>query len=731
MPLISKPNYNQIFASQAPDIDKPAVFNNYPEGWGSESRPNNGKPTIKGFNYLQQTSDLKDLWILQNGACLPYDESIEYAEGAPVLKDGVIQYKTANGFVNALKTHNSLDGRDADGSHPASAILDASGETQQRVNYNGGSKWHSRVGGYLKNERAVLTNGDVVISVIEGNTNNPNTDMTGWVVVTDQIVLNSISELSLSNSNFKSVLVRSYHADLNLGGGSFYWDETGNKNKHNGGTIIDPTKAFPTDWSNQSQLTTWFTANASGLGVWRKVLSKDPSVLDFGAVGDGATDDTKAIQAAVNSGLKKITVSEGVSTIYKLTDSIRISTAGLTLSWDSNLIKFKKFYSHLNSTPAGDGSLISVAAATVLLENVGLDGNANSYGGCGIVYESAALYYTYGCRITNPDIRNTKDSCVIFKGSRGAPDIVISGGTMFTWQDPAYSGASSCGYPAIRIVGELDTGGPAPRVFDGVNASSTILLDATGMNGFKVDNCFTGTILYQGNPDVTGGTDPYRTGQGAVTNTYVRDGLVVAGFENSIDTSLSHGHAPLVWDKYGGKPTVFSVYGWEISANSVATKLGSSNVVSYQIKDNSPNGLATLNIASLYTEEIPFLPEWKGYTANPSIGDGTLSAAYDHVGKFVNFRMKLTIGSTTSRGTGEWSFTLPKWSNVAFGGHGVWSGYIVGVGRMSGTVVIYNNAAVHEIALLSTDGSTVIGSGNPANLPAGSVFNVSFYYLRG
>ncbi len=117
MPLIQKPNYNQIFASQAPEQDKPAVFNNYPLGWGVESRPNNGKPTIKGFNYLQQTSDLKDLWILQNGACLPYDESIEYADGAPVLKDGVIQYKIANGFksrdtVTVPTYNNAVDGVD-------------------------------------------------------------------------------------------------------------------------------------------------------------------------------------------------------------------------------------------------------------------------------------------------------------------------------------------------------------------------------------------------------------------------------------------------------------------------------------------------------------------------------------------------------------------------------------------------------------------------------------------
>lgn len=63
----------------------------------------------------------------------------------------------------------------------AEYVLDASGETQQQVNYNGGSKWHSRVGGYQENERVVLTNGDIVKSTIDGNANDPNVNMTGWV----------------------------------------------------------------------------------------------------------------------------------------------------------------------------------------------------------------------------------------------------------------------------------------------------------------------------------------------------------------------------------------------------------------------------------------------------------------------------------------------------------------------------------------------------------------------
>lgn len=80
-----------------------------------------------------------------------------------------------NQVIGAIINDPNFNGIDAN------KVNDASGETQQQVNYNGGSKWHSRVGGYKLNERVVLTNGDIVKSTIDGNTNDPNVDTTGWV----------------------------------------------------------------------------------------------------------------------------------------------------------------------------------------------------------------------------------------------------------------------------------------------------------------------------------------------------------------------------------------------------------------------------------------------------------------------------------------------------------------------------------------------------------------------
>lgn len=83
-------------------------------------------------------------------------------------------------------------------------VADASGETQQQVNYNGGSKWHSRVGGYKENERVVLTNGDIVKSTIDGNANDPNVDMTGWVKTNSASQVfdeNGLSQQDINNSS--------------------------------------------------------------------------------------------------------------------------------------------------------------------------------------------------------------------------------------------------------------------------------------------------------------------------------------------------------------------------------------------------------------------------------------------------------------------------------------------------------------------------------------------------
>lgn len=166
---------NLIFAENAPVQDKPAAFSNYDKGW-DESRKNDGRPLIPQMNYLTQQADLKNLYIHENGAALPYKEGIAYEENAVVVKDGVLQQRKGGVWVAIKPNHNDLSGRDATEAHPASAILDVSGLNQQ--------EWNSGV--------------------------------------------ESIADLlAIPNPEDGSrVYVKSYHAGLGLGGGTRIYDES-------------------------------------------------------------------------------------------------------------------------------------------------------------------------------------------------------------------------------------------------------------------------------------------------------------------------------------------------------------------------------------------------------------------------------------------------------------------------------------------------------------------------
>ena len=149
MALVTKNDVTQIFAIQAPEVDLPPTFANYPRGWDT-ARSNNGKPTIKQFNYIQQRTDQNMLWIHQNGAALPYDAAMEYAETAHVVKDGVLQKKQGASWVSATNKGYNLDYFATGKSYPLHAEI-------------------------------MLENGSTVKSTVANNTVNPNVDMTGWI----------------------------------------------------------------------------------------------------------------------------------------------------------------------------------------------------------------------------------------------------------------------------------------------------------------------------------------------------------------------------------------------------------------------------------------------------------------------------------------------------------------------------------------------------------------------
>ncbi len=91
-------------------------------------------------------------------------------------------------------------------------------------------------------------------------------------------------------------------------------------------------------------------------------------------------------------------------------------------------------------------------------------------------------------------------------------------------------------------------------------------------------------------------------------------------------------------------------------ANDPTTAL---QVSTKQYTDNSVLSVQPAAIAAAIGPWQTYTPTWAGVTTNPSIGNGTLSAKYRRVGDSIELIINVQGGSTTTYGSGIWSFSLP------------------------------------------------------------------------
>lgn len=155
-------------------------------------------------------------------------------------------------------------------------------------------------------------------------------------IVTTTATAATISDLlALDETIVKSALVVDYHSDVKGGGGRFVWDATAVKNTHNGGTIIDPDVTYPTDWTNQAQLTTWFDGSANvTTGCWIRKYDGDINPRMFGAKGGGTTNDSLAIaEAFAASPIISFTAGSYlmVTGVTKIADDIDVDFGNATI----------------------------------------------------------------------------------------------------------------------------------------------------------------------------------------------------------------------------------------------------------------------------------------------------------------------------------------------------------------------------------------------------------------
>lgn len=70
--------------------------------------------------------------------------------------------------------------------------------------------------------------------------------------------------------------------------------------------------------------------------------------------------------------------------------------------------------------------------------------------------------------------------------------------------------------------------------------------------------------------------------------------------------------------------------------------------------------IAAADLNGLQAAWTAYTPTWTGTTTNPTLGNGSFAgSAWLRIGKTVLFRIVLTMGSTTTYGSGQWVLTPP------------------------------------------------------------------------
>lgn len=327
------------------------------------------------------------------------------------------------------------------------------------------------------------------------------------------------------------------------------------------------------------------------------------------------------------------------------------------------------------------GVLITQMGRRSGLEHLQLNGNAGS---SVIVTFTGGIDYDYQ-RIYSCRIWNTSAQCVTFAHETGA-ECRVTESDFYTSGTP---GATAC--IATLSAGESIA---VPRHFISNAGGGATLYDFSGANDTFAFGGYTNGFI------TSATTTKLLLSNMRVANTY---GMTIAGINLCIRDCVFALAPTLTCED-----SIFECItpGWVVTDN------GDSNAVFQRL--------------------VQYTPVWTASTANPNIGNGSITGYYSRQGAQITVQLDIRFGTTTTFGTGFWRFSVPRVDLSPYPiVQVVGSGFTQGSGANDFIVIPRINAGNSYIELftINTAGvSTQIGSATQAWSTSG-VLRLSFTYL--
>ncbi len=263
------------------------------------------------------------------------------------------------------------------------------------------------------------------------------------------------------------------------------------------------------------------------------------------------------------------------------------------------------------------------------------------------IYSSPDPFGSWTARLGNPELRYCYSAVFAESNFVAVGDLITSTSIVVS--------SNGAQWDTTRIVSTIPSFQSTALVY--VDGTSNILLNGERF-GITADNMFS-TMDGLGQPAYI---IPYTYG------TEVRSFVSTATLSNEINANIISLSIQPAMAALGDSN--YLTQGLFQSTNTGLTQLVTSTLeglgtvgyistASLTSTTNSFNETIQTSPEIFFTMWSSYSVEWTANTTNPSLGNGGLQGFFHQQGKQVSFLVDLTIGTTTTTGTGNWNFTLP------------------------------------------------------------------------
>jgi hypothetical protein len=427
-------------------------------------------------------------------------------------------------------------------------------------------------------------------------------------------------------------------------------------------------------WNVSGTLVTFTQAGTGAVGrTAQNKMREWVSLLDFGATGDGSASDSAALDAAMTAHSGKVILLPDPPVAWKFTQAHTIPTNTTLMGMSKQSTKVLKAFN-------GDLFTLGTGAA---LEHLYIDGQGATYTGKGVkILGTTSKQRIDHCRIIEMD-----DNCIYFEKDAGS---------QFSSIDlEAYrrNAGTSTGRYAVAVE-DVMASSAMPRKFVNYESGGTCSFSFGGAANFYIGQSFLGDLAYSSNSRAVFIIGSRQANQAALTISGNNHTIVGGDVNPQITLALNADNCVIGPNSYNTLPII----------------------------DNSGN---SRNL--IYAWNQTYTPTLGSGGVAPSLGDGTLTGHFQRNGAETRVTINLTLGATTSLGTGGLTFTLPQQrhsTEIAVGGTVLISDSSTGLFYAAGCLIAGNDTKLQLIR--DTTGSVTFNS--PITFATGDTIRVDMTY---